>query len=88
VEGPRELLAKIALERMARRRSGPARVVERAQIVFLAIEGLENRQTAVRMTITPEKRHGGGAAFGQRASRPCSGMRHGRAERAPLPIAT
>lgn len=46
---------RTALERMARRRSGPARGVERAQIVLLAAEGLENKQIAVRMAITPEK---------------------------------
>jgi transposase len=43
------------LERVARQRSLPARVVERARIVLLAAEGLENRQIAARMGITPEK---------------------------------
>jgi len=44
-----------ALERLARQRSAPARVVERARIVLLAAEGLENKQIARRMGITPEK---------------------------------
>ena len=44
-----------ALERMARQRSLPVRLVERARIVLLAAEGLENNQIARRMYITPEK---------------------------------
>ena len=43
------------LERRARQRSLPARVVERARIVLRAAEGLENQQIAQRMGITPEK---------------------------------
>jgi transposase len=43
------------LERMARGRSLSARVVERARIVLLAAEGLENQQIASRMSMTPEK---------------------------------
>ena len=46
---------RTTLERLARQRSLPARVVERARIVLLAAEGLENRQIAARMDITPEK---------------------------------
>jgi transposase len=46
---------RTALERLARQRSAPARVVERARIVLLAAEDLENKQIAVRMNITPEK---------------------------------
>src|SRR5271169_6901433 len=46
---------RTALERMARQRSLPARLVERAQIVLLAVDGLENRQIAQRLRITPEK---------------------------------
>ena len=46
---------RTALEQLARQRSAPARVVERARIVLLAAEGLENRQIALRMAITPEK---------------------------------
>src|SRR5215469_12576970 len=45
---------KTALERLARARSEPARVVERAQIVLLAAAGLENKQIARRMDIMPE----------------------------------
>ena len=44
-----------ALERMARARSLPARVVERARVVLLAADGLENKQIARRMRMTPEK---------------------------------
>jgi transposase len=46
---------RTALERLARQRSAPARVVERARIVLLAAEDLENKQIAVRMNITEEK---------------------------------
>jgi transposase len=46
---------RTALERMARQRSLPARVVERARIVLLAAEGLENKQIARRVGMTPEK---------------------------------
>jgi transposase len=46
---------RTALDRLARQRSAPARVVERARIVLLAAEHLENKQIAVRMNITPEK---------------------------------
>jgi len=46
---------RTALERLARQRSAPARVVERARIVLLAAEGLENKQIARRMRVTPEK---------------------------------
>lgn len=45
---------RTALERVARQRSASARVVERAGIVLLAAEDLENKQIAVRMDITPE----------------------------------
>ena len=44
---------RTALERVARQRSA-CRVVERAGIVLLAAEDLENKQIAVRMDITPE----------------------------------
>ncbi len=46
---------RTALERLVRQRSAPARVVERARIVLLAAGGLENKQIARRMGITPEK---------------------------------
>jgi transposase len=54
---PVELTAqhRTELERWARQRSLPARVVERARIVLQAAEGLENQQIAKRMGITPEK---------------------------------
>src|ERR1700756_2592757 len=44
-----------ALEHLARQRSLPARVVERARIVLRAAEGLENKQIAQLMGIMPEK---------------------------------
>jgi transposase len=67
-----------ALERMARSRSLPARVVERARIVLLAAEGLENKQIAQCMGMTPEKaarwrnrfRAGGITALEKDAPRP------------------
>jgi transposase len=67
-----------ALERVARQRSLPARVVERARIVLRAVEGLENKQIAQRMGLTPEKvarwrkrfLEGGLAALAKDAPRP------------------
>ena len=44
-----------ALERMARARSMPARLVERARIVLLAADGMENKQIARRMNPTEKK---------------------------------
>src|SRR4051794_22156588 len=46
---------RTSLERMARQRSLPARLVERARIVLLAADGLENQQIAQRLRMTPEK---------------------------------
>ena len=46
---------RTALERMARQRSLPLRVVERARIVLLAGDGLENKQIAQRLHMTQEK---------------------------------
>jgi transposase len=46
---------KAALERIARQRSLPARLVERTRIVLRAAEGLENKQIAAQMGIMPEK---------------------------------
>ena len=46
---------KTTLERIARQRSLPARLVERARIVLRAAEGLENKQIAAQMGIMPEK---------------------------------
>jgi len=46
---------KQALERMARARSMPARLVERARIVLLAADGMENKQIARRMNLTEKK---------------------------------
>ena len=43
------------LERMARARSMPARLVERARIVLLAADGMENKQIARRMNLTEKK---------------------------------
>jgi transposase len=66
------------MERMARARSLPARVVERARVVLLAADGLENKQIAQRMKMTPEKAarwrnrflEGGTAALEKDAPRP------------------
>jgi transposase len=44
-----------SLERMARARPLPTRVVERAQVVLLAADGLENKEIAQRMSMTPAK---------------------------------
>ncbi len=46
---------RTVLERMAGKRTLPARMVERAQIVLRAAGGLENQQIARLMGITPEK---------------------------------
>jgi len=40
---------RTALERLARQRSLPARLVERARIVLLASDGLENQQIGTRL---------------------------------------
>ena len=45
---------RTAMERLARARSEPARVVERARIVRLAADGLENKQIARSLGIMPE----------------------------------
>src|SRR5271166_1540994 len=44
-----------ALERMARARSLPARVVDRARVVLMAADGLGNKEIAGRMNMKPEK---------------------------------
>jgi hypothetical protein len=46
---------RATLERRARSRSLPARVVERARIVLLAAEGQQDMHIAARMKITPKK---------------------------------
>jgi len=46
---------RTSLERMARQRSLPSRLVERARIVLLPADGLENQQIAQRLRMTPEK---------------------------------
>jgi transposase len=43
------------LQRLARARSLPARVVERARIVLRAAAGLQDREIAAQLGITPEK---------------------------------
>src|SRR3974390_2142702 len=54
---------RTALERMARQRSLPARLVERARILCLPADGRKNRQSAQRLRITPEKAGGWGSRF-------------------------
>ncbi len=44
-----------ALQQLARARSLPARLVERARIVFQAALGLQDQQIASELGITPEK---------------------------------
>ena len=69
---------RTALERLARQRSVPARLVERARIVLLAANGLHNQQIAAEMRVTPEKAarwrkrflQGGIAALEKDAPRP------------------
>lgn len=69
---------RTALEQIARQRSLPARLVERARIVLRAAEGLENKQIAAQMGIMPEKAarwrnrflEGGIAALEKDAPRP------------------
>jgi transposase len=66
------------LEQQARARSLPARVVDRARIVWRAADGLQNKEIAAEMSITPEKvarwrdrfLGGGSAALPKDAPRP------------------
>jgi len=78
---PRVILSseqRTELERRARQRSLPARVVERARIVLQAADGLQNQEIARRTGITPEKAarwrnrfiEGGMAALEKDAPRP------------------
>lgn len=46
---------RLLLEQHSRARRLPARLVERARIVLLAAQGLQNKEIAARMGITPEK---------------------------------
>jgi transposase len=46
---------RTALEHIARQRSLPERLVERARIVLRAAEGLQNKQIAAQMGMMPEK---------------------------------
>jgi transposase len=46
---------RVALERCARSRSLPARVVERARIVLLAAEGRQDKEIATELKMTPKK---------------------------------
>lgn len=46
---------RLLLEQHSRGRRLPARLVERARIVLLAAQGLQNKEIAARMGITPEK---------------------------------
>jgi transposase len=67
-----------ALEQIARGRSLPARLVERARIVLRAAAGLQDQQIASELGITPEKAarwrnrylEGGISALEKDASRP------------------
>jgi transposase len=46
---------RVALEQQARGRSLPARLVERSRIVLRAADGLQDREIAAELGITPEK---------------------------------
>jgi transposase len=69
------------LEQRARGRSLPARLVERARIVLRAADGLQDREIAVELGITPEKAarwrkrflEGGTEALAKDAPRPGRG---------------
>jgi DNA-binding NarL/FixJ family response regulator len=45
--------ARLRLEKLARGRSTPVRIVQRSRIVLLAGDGLQNKQIAERMEVTP-----------------------------------
>lgn len=76
------------LERWARQRSLPARVVERARIVLQAAAGLENQQIAQRMGVTPKKvARAGGNAFSRVVWQLWRRTLRDRAEHARLAIA-
>ena len=80
VARPVELNSEVrkAVERLARSRSLPARVVERARIVLRAADGLQDKKIAQELGVTPEKvarwrnrlLDGGIAALQKDASRP------------------
>ncbi len=57
VARPVELNSEVrkAVERLARGRSLPARVVERARIVLRAGDGLQDKEIAQELGVTPEK---------------------------------
>ena len=46
---------RAALEQQARGRSLPARLVERSRIILRATDGLQDREIAAELGITPEK---------------------------------
>src|ERR1039458_270540 len=45
--------ARLRLEKLARGRSTPVRILQRSRIVLLAGDGLQNKQIAERMEIAP-----------------------------------
>ena len=44
---------RLRLEKLARGRSTPVRIVQRSRIVLLAEDGLQNKQIAERMEVAP-----------------------------------
>jgi hypothetical protein len=77
---------RVALERPARARSEPARVVEQASIILLAAAGLENKQIAQLMGIMLGNGISvAGAVFSRAALRLCRRTRRVRASRATSP---
>jgi hypothetical protein len=59
---------RLRLDRLARARSTPVRVVQRSRIVLLAGDGLQNKQIAERMEVSP--RDAGRDGLLRDASRP------------------
>ena len=54
---------RLRLEKLARGRSTPVRIVQRSLIVLLAGDGLQNKQIAERMEVAPRMWHCGATAF-------------------------
>ena len=46
-------LSRLQLEKLARRRTTPVRVVQRSRIVLLAGEGMQDREIAERLGVAP-----------------------------------
>ena len=73
------------LEQLARGRSLPARLVERARIVLRAAAGMQDQQIAAELGITPEKAARWRTAIWMAESKVSKRMHHARAGRLRLP---